>query len=50
VHIPHGYIHIGIISGNIALNQSSYDNVESINYFGGNGSLNNKGNGSYIGK
>ena len=50
ISVPHGYLHFGIVNTSNELEQSSYMSQNSINYFGGNGSLNDKGNGIFIGK
>ena len=48
--VPHGYLHLGVLGKEAELEQSSVTADNCINYFGGNGSLNERGNGQLVGK
>jgi len=48
--VPNGYIHLGVVSADMIDQVSSHDSRNGVNYFGGNGSVNDKGNGIFIGK
>jgi len=50
IDVQHGYIHFGLLSDLNELEPSSYSSQNCINYFGGNGSINDKSNGVYVGK
>lgn len=50
VSVPHGYLHVGVVSAAAAKEQSSHVSRNCVNYFGGNGSVNDCGNGIFVGK
>jgi hypothetical protein len=50
ISVPNNYIHVGIITEERLEEQSSHLDENCINYWGGNGCVNKKGDGRYIGR